>query len=453
LWRPRPVWLLWLLALGAPLLLYFYLPLRAAAGAVDLHGSYTNTWQGFWDHVLARGYTGFFTSTVLSVARTPAQWFDLALAQVGWMGLVLAVIGVTWAFLPERRAAGKNQGYWNERRRGWLLVFFVLAANLIFALLYRVGDQEVFLLPVFLCLALLAGGGVAAIGEAILARRAAPGGAGDAGGWALIVALIALLLWNPGRGPLANRSDDWAAHDYAVDMATVPFEPGSTVIGLEGEVTALKYMQAAEGLGTAATPVAADDPARRRETLAAAVASGAPAFLTRELEGIAAPGAAAPYSFSGEGPLVRVWPRGEAQAGTPQHTLAVPMDEGRLLLTGYDLQRLDWAGGPTLRVSLYWQPSSDLPRVLKVSLRLLDPNGKPLGYADGAPAVLDQFPLRQVAPTTTWLPGETLRDVYTLPLLPTAHAEPSTLQLIVYDAETVAEVGRWEVPLDRNLAR
>ncbi len=71
-----------------------------------------------------------------------------------------------------------------------------------------------------------------------------------------------------------NRSGDWRTHDYAVDMAKVPFPPGSTVIGLEGEVTALKYMQAAEGLGTNATPVAADDPQRRREVLAQAVAVG-----------------------------------------------------------------------------------------------------------------------------------------------------------------------------------
>ena len=123
-------------------------------------------------------------------------------------------------------------------------------------------------------------------------------------------------------------------------MAKVPFPPNSTVIGLEGEVTALKYMQAAEGLGTNATPVAADDPQRRREVLAQAVAAGSPAYLTRELEGIAEE-----YSFSGDGPLVHVWPRGAAQAGEAQNPLDVPMDEGRLVLKGYDLQRLDWAGG------------------------------------------------------------------------------------------------------------
>ena len=63
------------------------------------------------------------------------------------------------------------------------------------------------------------------------------------------------------------------------------------------------------------------------------------------------------------------------------------------------------------------------------------------------PATLDEFPLRQVAPTTTWLPGETVRDVYTLYLPPAAQAKPATLQVILYDAETLAEVGRWETAL------
>ena len=150
LWRPRAAWLLWLAALLLPLLLYLYLPLRAAAGAVDLHGAYTNTWNGFWDHVLARGYTSFFSGSTLAVERTPQQWFELIVAQVGWVGLLLALVGCAW--LRDRRV-----------RKGWVLVLLVLAVNLVFTLFYRVGDQEVFLIPVFLCLALLAGGGVAKV--------------------------------------------------------------------------------------------------------------------------------------------------------------------------------------------------------------------------------------------------------------------------------------------------
>ena len=85
--------------------------------------------------------------------------------------------------------------------------------------------------------------------------------------------------------------------------------------------------------------------------------------------------------------------------------------------------------------------------MLKVSLRLLDAAGNPLVYPDGSPATLDEYPLRQVAPTTTWVPGEAVRDVHTLYLPPGVQSQPVTLQVIVYDAETVAEVGRWETGL------
>jgi hypothetical protein len=436
IWRPRRTWLLWLAALLLPLLLYLYLPLRAAVGAADLHGSYTNTWDGFWYHVLARGYSGFFTASALAVERTPGQWFDLVLAQVGWAGGLLALLGCVGLFDA-------------RRRKGWVLVLLVLVVNLLFALAYRVGDQEVFMLPVFLCLALLAGQGATLVlnfltrpVRGVRATQPAGGAASHPLTALLAFALLALLIWNPSRGALTNRSGDWAVHDYAVDMATVAFPPGAVVLGLEGEVTAIKYMQAAAGLGTNAAPVAADDPGRRAALLAEAVTGGAPAYLTRELAGIAAE-----YSFSGEGPLVRVWPRGAAQAGAPQHPLELAMAQDALRLAGYDLYRLNWAGGPALRLNLYWQPAAALPQTLKTSIRLLGADGAPLVYADGSPAVFDQFPLRGVALTNTWLPGETVRDAYAFYLPPAALAagEQVTLQVILYDAETLAEAGRWAV--------
>lgn len=428
LWRPRRAWLLWAAALLLPLLLYLYLPLRSALGATDLHGAYTNTWAGFWDHVLARGYGSFFAASPLAVERSAGQWLELVLAQIGWAGALLALLGCAWLFDA-------------RRRKETVLVLLVLAANLLFTLAYRVPDQEVFLLPVFLCLALLAGSGAAFLLTPPAAIRSPAHPLTRPPIQVLSsLALLALLAWNPGRGAPVNRSADWAVHDYAVDMAKVSFPPGSLVFGLEGEVTALKYMQAAEGLGTNALPVAADDPARRADLLAGAVAAGAPAYLTRELEGIAAS-----YSFSGEGPLVRAWPRGAAQVAPPQHALGLEMASGSLKLEGYDLQRLDWAGGPALRLNLYWRPTAPLAQSFKTSIRLLGADGAPLLFADGAPAVFDQFPLRQVAPTTTWLPGELLADAYAFPLPPDAAG--ATLQVIVYDAETLAEAGRWEAAL------
>ena len=98
------------------------------------------------------------------------------------------------------------------------------------------------------------------------------------------------------------------------------------------------------------------------------------------------------------------------------------------------------------RLTLYWLPAAPITQTLKVSLRLVQPDGAPLHRPDGAPAVEDRFPLRQVAPTTAWLPGETVRDVHEI-ALPATIPAGARLQVIVYDADTLAEVGRFEVDL------
>lgn len=419
-WRPRPVWLLWLGALLAPLLLYLYIPLRAGAGVTDLNGSYVNTWTGFWDHVLARRYTSFFADNELSRTYDAAGWLMLWVAQAGWLGVLLAVLGLGNLAKP-------------ARRKEWSLIVLVLAVNLVFALTYRVGDPEVFLLPAFLSAAVLAGGGIAIL----LGRLRNPTWGALAG-----LAVSLLLVWGVGRGPAIDRSGNWAAHDYAVDLAKVEYAPGSRVIGLEGEMTALKYMQQAEGLGRAATPIVANNEEARRQAVQESMAAGVPTYLTREL-----PGIATAYSFTGAGPLVRVWPRGQVAATQPSTPVALSLLDDRLAVEGYDLARLDWAGGPILRLTLYWRPATELDRDLKVSLRIVDAAGNVITRPDGEPATLDASPLRQVAPTSTWAPGVQVRDVYDVPapLLP----DGARLLAILYDAETLAEAGRLEIALPR----
>ena len=409
LWRPRRIWLRWAAALGLPLLLYLTIPLRASMGVADLNGDYVNSWAGFWFHVLAQGYAGYFQADALAASRSAGAWLALFAGQMGAFYLVFGAAGVIWLGL--RRGSA---------RRAALLLALTGLADLIFVLNYGVGDPEVFLIPVFMVMAVGVGVGVGGLaarwGDALW-----PGQVG--------VAMLAVGLFMHGIGPgFTPPPYNWVAHDQAVALAKVDFPPGSRVIGIVGEVTALKYMQRAEGLGVNAVPVAADNPDVRRILVAEEMAAGHPVFLTRELAGIESE-----YSFTGAGPLVRVWPRGQAQPGAPQHPAQADFDDGHLRLTGYDLAVARQAGGPSLDVAFYWQAAAPLTRTLKLSLRLLGPDGETLSSAD-------EFPLRQVAPTWSWLPGEILRDAYTLRLPP---ARPSTLQVILYGADTVAEVGRW----------
>ena len=430
LWRPQMAWLGWLAALFVPLLLYLFIPLRAAQGITDLHGSYVNTWSGFWQHVLAQGYTRtFLQDNALAHHYTPADWVRLFQSQVGELGLGLALFGLIAICLRPR-----------NRAMPWFCILGVLLTNLIFAINYQVSDVEVFVLPALLCLSFWIAAGVAWLGHLLRTKPLAAHS---------IQGLVVLLLGvgAGGRDAIVNRSQVWDVHDYATAVAKVNFPPKSRVIGLEGEATALKYMQYAEGFGAQANAVVADDPTLRQAAIAAAIAAGVPTYLTRELNGIEDR-----YSFSGEGPLVRVWPRGRAQVGMPQHRVDVSLADGALKLEGYDLDLLAEAGGPTLQIAFYWRPLQPLTQTLKLSLRLQQGDGRALVWPNGAEVKEDRFPLLQLAKTPHWVTGELIRDVQRLrlPALDQRQpVQPIQVQVIVYDAESLAEVGRWQVELVR----
>lgn len=423
IWRPSRYWVRWSMALLAPLLLYLYIPLRAMMGVQDLNGSYVNSWGGFWHHVLALGYTSFFSANALTRSLSAGDWARLWLTQYGIIGLALGVIGLGWLV------------WRGHSRRLWIGLLVVLFTNLIFALAYRVGDPEVFVLPAWLIVAILIGVGVATVrqlGQIRLPLTRA----------VQALLLFVILIGVDGRGAPINRRADWAIHNYAVAMAKVDFPPDSRVIGLEGQITALRYLQQAEGLAPTVRGIVADDPARRVTAIEAAVEAGYPTYLTQEVTGLAER-----YSFSGEGVLIRVWPRGTVTLSAPEHPFADLVANGQLAVVGYDQQWLEEAGGPALRVALYWQPQVALQQNYKLSLRLLDPNGAPIMDATGQAITADRFPLRQVAPTTTWLPGETIRDVYELSLPVKARATVGELLIILYDAATIQEAGRVRLPL------
>jgi hypothetical protein len=110
--------------------------------------------------------------------------------------------------------------------------------------------------------------------------------------------------------------------------------------------------------------------------------------------------------------------------------------EGLLQLRGYDLHLLDQPDRLALQVAFYWRPIQYIEQTLKLSLRMLDGEGSTLLQGD-------RFPLHQATYTQHWLPGETLRDVHTLPLVDGA----DQLLVILYDAETIEEVGRFALDL------
>ena len=143
---------------------------------------------------------------------------------------------------------------------------------------------------------------------------------------------------------------------------------------------------------------------------------------------------------------MRVWRKGTAQLQPLAQSVTINVVKEKLRLIGYDLHRLDQAGGTAWQLSLDWQAERPIEESLKFSLRWLAADGSPLLLPDGAQGQ-DEFPLRQVIPTQYWQVGKTMRDVQIVRLPAQLRQSAHTLLLIVYDSATGVELGRWQVDL------
>ncbi|MEM7127737.1 MAG: DUF2723 domain-containing protein [Chloroflexota bacterium] len=428
LFRPQKVWIGWVAALLLPLLIYMYIPFRAGQGVMDLHGSYTNTMSGLYNHIFASSYSRFWGwsgPNVVQILVEQIGWWGVALAV--WGGVVLVAVplgGRLFQFLQlhvdtllsNLRGASVEQSVQSSVSE-WTLLFLVFITNLSFCFFYQVADIEVFLLPSLFAIVFFIIGGLD-----WLARRSFKRFPSLVWGYIPVSLFIGItpLVYNG----FVDRRDTWMAHDLAVEMAKVNFVPESRFVGLEGEATALLYMQEAEKFAPNVIPLWANDETLRLQLVDQLMEQAYPVYISREL-----PGIEDRFSFSGEGPLVRVWPRGTIEPKTPERSLNIAYLDGTLLLDGIDVVRLEQAGGLSLRIMFYWRPQSELVNRIKLSLRFVDPiSSEPIVSADGSAFISDHFPLQQVTFTEYWVPGEQIRDVYTL-LIPTTTDEDSILHL------------------------
>ncbi|MBC7224978.1 MAG: hypothetical protein H5T59_12025, partial [Anaerolineae bacterium] len=415
-----------LLCLVLPLTLYAYLPLRGRV-VTSLDGQYVNTWSGFWAWVTARAYNVFLGENPLARDLDAAFHFGLFREQFGFLGLGLGVVGLV-ALL--------------RKPREWTLLAAAFATQVAFALHYRVGDVEVFFLPAFLLAAVFVGAGISAwaeLGQA-LAERGLGRPASLAGRIASLAALAGVVYVGALHFPAADRSRDWAVYDYGMDVLSQPLEEGATLIGILGETTLMRYFQETQGLRTDLHLVAADEEAARLAAVREAVARGEAVYLTRELpcrdpRTLCAP---AEFQMTAVGPLVRVWPKGQAVVPAPPTPLTVEMGP-ELALEGYGLRWRETHGGTWLRVTLHWLAGAQPQGDYKVSARLVDPNGATV-------AAEDDVPVHRAYPTPFWGAGERVMDVYDLPAPPHA-GEGWQVQVILYEADTLQEVGRAAFPV------
>jgi len=434
----RPAVLLAVCLLG-PLLLYLYLPLRGHVGSLD--STYVNTWSGFWRWVAASDYGAFLGDNPLARDLDGSFYGGLFWQQFGPVGLALAGVGLIGLAV-------------RKQLKALLLTGMSFAAYVAFAVLYRVPDVEVFTIPAFLLVALWIGLGLDWAADLLRprGRSIGPRRLMAFGRVLLFLAAVVQPLSIAARSYAdLDQSQNWMVHDYGSTVLEL-LPDNSTVVGLLGEMTLLRYLQETQGLRPDIQTVVADAEPARREKVEEALAQGRTVLLTRPL-----PGLEADHSLSAVIGLFDVSGAVETlvRVGQPSYDLPAipfpvkvrPVEDLRLL--GYGVQEHRTHDRAWAELSLWWRSPGGLGQRLKVSARLVNADGQTV-------AAVDAEPVANTYPTTAWRPAEVVTDVYDIPLpagLPPGDYTPT---VVVYDPTTGLELGRAElapVPLDGNPAR
>ncbi len=438
--RPRDLARL-ALAFLLPLALYLYLPLRGQS-VTSLDGAVVSTWDGFWRHVLARDYSAFLSANPLAIERPASYPLRLFVSQMGLAALLLGVLG--WV-------------RWPRQPRAWTLLALVFAANLIFVLGYKTADVDVFYLPVLMVWLLAASAGLSWLLDRLAAWLESLDLPRSGRIWQIILTalLVAVTLLQPLRTTVRvlasptrpqtcaevlavgetpaftpQRRNAWSALNCGLALLDQPLPPQATVIGLQGEITLLRYLQMDRNLRPDVRLLDADREDERLAAVDAEMLAGRPVFVTREL-----PGLAERYSLSAVGPLVQVWPAGTAVAPPLAEALSVPFGEA-LRLIGFELSQVPAAGAQWLRLSAAFAVDAPVREDLKVSARLLGPDGSVV-------ASIDAVPVHWTYPTTAWRAGDTVVDTYDFALSLDVDSAALTPLLILYRSADGAEVGRY----------
>ena len=102
---------------------------------------------------------------------------------------------------------------------------------------------------------------------------------------------------------------------------------------------------------------------------------------------------------------------------------------GKVRLIGYDLSQKALRPGQNFRLTLYWQALSPIEEDYTVFTHLLDEAGQLRGGKDNPP-------VKGMAPTSLWLPGEFIRDEYEIPLSEKAPAGDYTIEVGMYQPDS-----------------
>lgn len=417
---PGRGWLIYAVLLLTPLLLYLYLPFIAPFTPYTiLHLSetqrltlYDNSLPGFWDHITGSVFSGELQPSAAGLDRLALTW-QLLRQQVGWVGAILALLGLFTL--------------WQRGRTGLLLLTGLsFVTFLAFNLIYFIGDVYVLFIPNWLLLCLWLGIGwlglVNGLSEAFV--RAKTGSVNTSPSLEAlekrlgqrIYYFIAITLTGLGLlFPLAlvmtrysevNQANNRAARERWQAILTEPLSTAAVLLSNDrNEIMPMWYYQYVEsrrpdllGLFPLITPE--PDYANIGRVLDQALASGRPVYLIKPMAGL--------EIKADIEPIGKLW-QVRAYETPPAYPLDLSLPQ--MGLHGYDLSPATISPGQPITVTLHWQATEPLPHDYTSYVHLVDAAGQGLAQSDHRPG-------GDFYPSHYWQPGEALRDQHILTIPP-----------------------------------
>ncbi len=420
--RPRQ-WVVPMLVGLLPLVLYAYVPWRAAQTpylTVVLSPDktlplYQADLSGFIRWVTGARFATALRPPSEAVLQLPqaAEW---TVQQLGPLGLLLVVTGLVYLTLRQRYGVLTLTGA-------------TFLAYLTFNLFYGIGDIAVLYIPVYLVFALWLAVGVGALASGITNTQRVPQLARRQGlAWLVLGVVLVWALLQGGAGFAAqDRSRDVRARLWWDSLLQqLPAEDALLVSNDRDEMTPLYYYQNVLGQHpqlTAVYPQMIEDPAfgdigRAIDTVLATT-TRRPVYLVKPM-----PGLDVKYNLAEQGVLTQVI--GPAVTRPPERPTNLLLGSA-LRLVGYDVSPTDTlVSGDPLNITLYWQPQQRLQDDYTGFIQLLDDQGTKVAQAD------DHLAGGVFYPTSLWRPGEFVRDVFTLTVPTDLPPGPYTLLAGMY---------------------
>ena len=400
-----------LVLLLLPLSLYLYIPWRTphtpylhlplAAGRELV--LYQDTLRGFLSFILGGPFGGSLDFSVDLGARV-AMAGGFLRAELGWIGMALAVLGLVSLVISRRWAPLALTG-------------LAFVATLAFDLVYTIGDIIVLFIPAFLIAVLWLAVGVGAVAQSMARVTRLPAFTRGI----LVLPFLALPLWTAiGHYAGVDQSHNGRARMRWEAILAEPLPTDAVLVSNDrNDMMPMWYFQYVgdrhprrpDLLGL--FPLITPQYPTIGPVLDLALSTGRPVYLIKEM-----PGIEVKVDVKAEDGLWRVL--GQAAQEGPEN----PRDDrlaDAIALAGYDRSPRSPRAGETLHISLYWQALRPLEAEYHTYVHLVDAQGQKVAQSDLQPGGV-------YYPTTLWQPGERLRDDHLLAV--PANAEPGVYRLL-----------------------